>query len=135
MELSSIHIDYQSMLTELFDVLETLPSTWECLDDVQKSVHNIIQQTYNNFLISQSVEKQRDEEFQMFLLSSLEDIVMAFLHEHIFGLICTQFQAEDEMIYKKSHELSTLKVTADQLGALEDYAIPLPAAVSIYNIN
>lgn len=121
-----------SLLNELFAILTTLPTTWESLEDCKNSVHNIIQQTFNNFLITQSIEYQKNTEFKKFLATSIENIVMASLHEKIYALIRLQFAEEDEMIYNKCKELAALKVTADQLGASEEYAIPLPAAVCLF---
>lgn len=54
---------------------------------------------------------------------------MASVHQKIFPLICEKFKTEDEIFHKKCCELSALKVTPDQLGALVDYSIPLPATV------
>lgn len=56
---------------------------------------------------------------------------MAVSHKKVFSFICLKLETEDELMYKKCCELSALKVTPDQLGALEDYSIPLPATVRI----
>lgn len=128
--MNNVSTNQDVMLSELFSILDTLINKWESLEDAQNEIPNIIEQEYNNFLITQPLHKQKNEAFQKLLYTSLESIVLAFLHEHIFRLIYTQYEEDDEIIYKKCLELSALKVTADQLGALEDYAIPLPAAVS-----
>lgn len=123
-------INQELFLSELFVLLEALMEKWTSLEDVENEIQNIIDQEYNNFLISQPIDKQKNVEFQKLLYISLENVIMAFLNDHIFRLICTQFEKDDMVIYNKCLELSALKVTADQLGALEDYAIPFPAAVS-----
>lgn len=129
MEMNEVEANQDEMLSELFFLLETLTNKWESLEDVENEINNIIEQQFNNFLICQPIEKQKNKEFHKLLYTSLENIIFAYLHEHIFRLVCVKFKKDDEDIYKKCLELSALKVTADQLGAIEDYAIPLPAAV------
>lgn len=118
-----------AMLAELLQDLEGLPCTWETLEQARESIHSIIHQTYNNFLICQPKDNQKNEEFKKFLFTSLENIITASLHKQIYGLVLAQFQKDDEMLYEKCKELAAIKVTADQLGAMEDYTIPLPSAV------
>lgn len=131
MDALSTNINYGKLLSDLLTDLQGLPCTWKSLDDAKNSIHSIIHQTYNNFLICQSIDNQKNGEFKSFMFKSLENIITASLHDQIYQLILTQFQNEDDMLYKKCHELAAQKVTADQLGAIEDYAIPLPSAVSI----
>jgi hypothetical protein len=44
-------------------------------------------------------------------------------------MVCNKQHEDDAQILGLVKELATVGVTADQLGAPEDFAIPLPAAV------
>jgi hypothetical protein len=44
-------------------------------------------------------------------------------------MVCTKHCDDDTQILGLVKELASVGVTADQLGAPEDFAVPLPAAV------
>ncbi|GLV32532.1 hypothetical protein CBL_00758 [Carabus blaptoides fortunei] len=122
--------DYnERILEELFYDLDKLPSTWHSLKDAEYSIHTIVQKSFMNFFNCLPTSKQEDENYKNSLLSSLENMIMAVSHEKVFRFICLKLEAEDELMYTKCCDLSALKVTPDQLGALEDYSIPLPATI------
>jgi hypothetical protein len=47
-------------------------------------------------------------------------------------MVCSKQREEDAQILGQVKELASAGVTADQLGAPEDFAIPLPAAVCCF---
>lgn len=54
---------------------------------------------------------------------------MSHLHDSVFQMACSKHHEDDAQILELVKELASVGVTADQLGAPEDFAIPLPAAV------
>jgi hypothetical protein len=61
---------------------------------------------------------------------------MSRLHDLVFQMVCNKQHEDDAQILGLVKELASAGVTADQLGAPEDFAIPLPAAVRcIYIID
>jgi hypothetical protein len=44
-------------------------------------------------------------------------------------MVCDKYHEDDAQVLRLVKELASVGVTADQLGAPEDFAIPLPAAV------
>jgi hypothetical protein len=54
---------------------------------------------------------------------------MSRLHDTVFYMVCNSHSDDDTQILGLVKELASVGVTADQLGAPEDFAVPLPAAV------
>jgi len=54
---------------------------------------------------------------------------MSHLHDVVFHVVCNGHCDDDAQILGLVQELASAGVTADQLGAPEDFAVPLPAAV------
>ncbi|PNF18909.1 hypothetical protein B7P43_G01383 [Cryptotermes secundus] len=75
------------------------------------------------------LDRQRDAHFQNLLSISLENFIMSRLHDLVFQMVCNKHNEDDAQILGLVKELASAGVTADQLGAPEDFAIPLPAAV------
>ncbi|XP_071448105.1 ankyrin repeat domain-containing protein 27-like [Hetaerina americana] len=99
------------------------------LQEMSSLVHETIAAQWNNLLRTHSLKRQRDARFQGLLSSAIEIYVVSRLHDYIFPLMVTAFADEDKRIYTKTKEFYELQVTADQFGAPEDFAVPLPAAV------
>lgn len=57
---------------------------------------------------------------------------MSRLHDLVFQMVCNKHREDDAQILGLVKELASAGVTADQLGAPEDFAIPLPAAVRCF---
>jgi hypothetical protein len=57
---------------------------------------------------------------------------MSRLHDLVFQMVCSTHCEDDAQILRLVKELASVGVTADQLGAPEDFAIPLPAAVRYF---
>ena len=54
---------------------------------------------------------------------------MSRVHDLVFQMVSNSHAGEDARILSLVKELASVGVTADQLGAPEDFAVPLPAAV------
>ena len=54
---------------------------------------------------------------------------MSHLHDVVFHMVCNEHSEDDAQVLGLVKELASVGVTADQLGAPEDFAVPLPAAV------
>ena len=54
---------------------------------------------------------------------------MSHLHDVVFHMVCNEHCEDDAQVLGLVKELASVGVTADQLGAPEDFAVPLPAAV------
>jgi hypothetical protein len=59
----------------------------------------------------------------------LTSYILSHLHDLVFHMVCNKHCDDDAEILGQVKELASVGVTADQLGAPEDFAVPLPAAV------
>ena len=57
-------------------------------------------------------------------------ILMRFVHDAIFPVVCHLSQNEDRDLLACANYLHETKFSADQLGLPEDFCVPLIAAVS-----
>lgn len=117
MELSN----FELILNDLLDDLQNKCAHYISVDDTKNEINKI----YNSVLLKFINNEMSEHLF----LSDLQNIIMLPVHEKVFSLICEENRLEDQIIYHKCCELSALKVTSDQLGAMEDFSIPLPATI------
>ncbi|KAK7861943.1 hypothetical protein R5R35_006314 [Gryllus longicercus] len=105
-------------------------SFWnEDLDNIKDKIHEVLSIHWVQFLQSQTLELQREARFQKLLTTALENHITHSLHDTLFPVICHRHRLQDEAVLSQLRELASRGVTADQLGAPEDFAVPLPAAV------
>ncbi|XP_046385912.1 uncharacterized protein LOC124155827 isoform X2 [Ischnura elegans] len=104
----------------------TLSATME---EICALVHETVAAQWNILLRPHSLKRQRDARFQGLLSSAIEIYIVSHLHDYIFPLMVTSLAEKDKVVYAKAKEFYDLGVTADQFGAPEDFAVPLPAAV------
>jgi len=143
LQLSTIH-----SLTEAVEFLTQFPSHMETLvklgqelqelcsalrsnslPAVRERVHDTMSCYWMALLKTHSLDRQRDARFQSLLSISLENYIMSHLHDMVFHMVCNEHCDDDKQILGLVKELGSVGVTADQLGAPEDFAVPLPAAV------
>lgn len=60
---------------------------------------------------------------------SIRSVVMRFVHDRIFPVICHMSYAEDRDLSVSANYLHSSGFSADQLGLPEDFCVPLTAAV------
>ena len=59
-------------------------------------------------------------------------VVMRFIHDRIFPVLCHVCKGEDRDLFLCANYLHQTGFSADQLGLPEDFCVPLTAAVSEY---
>ncbi|XP_021918868.1 uncharacterized protein LOC110829448 isoform X2 [Zootermopsis nevadensis] len=96
---------------------------------VRERVHDTMNCYWVTLLKTHTLDRQRDAHFQNLLSISIENYIMSHLHDSVFQMACSKHHEDDAQILQLVKELASVGVTADQLGAPEDFAIPLPAAV------
>lgn len=57
------------------------------------------------------------------------------LYDRLMPMIKQKYKISDDVLYSKCLEYDECNITAEQLGASDDYSIPLHAPVSLQNIN
>ena len=57
-------------------------------------------------------------------------VVMRFIHDRIFPVLCHVCKGEDRDLFLCANYLHQTGFSADQLGLPEDFCVPLTAAVS-----
>lgn len=67
--------------------------------------------------------------FQEFLRLAVENVVMRFVHDRVFPVICHLSKREDRDLNMAASALFHSDFSTDQLGLPEDFCVPLPAAV------
>ncbi|GFG37242.1 hypothetical protein Cfor_10937 [Coptotermes formosanus] len=112
---------------ELQELCSALQSN--SLPAVRERVHDTMSCYWMALLKTHPLDRQRDARFQSLLSISLENYIMSHLHDLVFHMVCTKHCDDDTQILGLVKELASVGVTADQLGAPEDFAVPLPAAV------
>jgi hypothetical protein len=124
----SSHVEMLDKLgQELQELCPTLQSN--SLPVVRERVHDIMSCYWMTLLKTHSLDRQRDARFQSSLSISLENYIMNHLHNVVFHMVCNKHCEDDAQVLGLVKELASVGVTADQLGAPEDFAVPLPAAV------
>nr|CAD7403637.1 unnamed protein product [Timema cristinae] len=113
--------------SELHNVCATLKGESPLL--AREKIYELIKAQWGAFLGTHPVDRQRSGHFQNQLTIALENWVVNCLHELLFPLVCEHYQLEDEHILTRAIDLASAGVTADQLGAPQHFAVPLPAAV------
>nr|CAD7426435.1 unnamed protein product [Timema monikensis] len=113
--------------SELHNVCATLKGESPLL--AREKMYELIKAQWGAFLGTHPVDRQRSGHFQNQLTIALENWVVNCLHEVLFPLVCAHYQLEDEHILTRAIDLASAGVTADQLGAPQHFAVPLPAAV------
>nr|CAD7463764.1 unnamed protein product [Timema tahoe] len=113
--------------SELHNVCATLKGESPLL--AREKMYELIKAHWGAFLGTHPVDRQRSGHFQNQLTIALENWVVNCLHEVLFPLVCAHYQLEDEHILTRAIDLASAGVTADQLGASQHFAVPLPAAV------
>ncbi|XP_069679944.1 ankyrin repeat domain-containing protein 27-like isoform X2 [Periplaneta americana] len=123
-----IHID---VLIKLGPELQQLNSSLihNSLPSIREKIHDTMSGYWMALLKTHPLERQRDARFQNLLSISLENYIMSRLHDLVFQMVCRKHEEDDALVLKLVKELASIGVTADQLGAPEDFAVPLPAAV------
>ncbi|XP_023721770.1 ankyrin repeat domain-containing protein 27 isoform X2 [Cryptotermes secundus] len=123
-----VHIE---VLIKLGPELQQLCSSLlsDSLQVVREKVHDTMSCYWMTLLKTHPLDRQRDAHFQNLLSISLENFIMSRLHDLVFQMVCNKHNEDDAQILGLVKELASAGVTADQLGAPEDFAIPLPAAV------
>nr|CAD7451260.1 unnamed protein product [Timema bartmani] len=117
--------------SELHNVCATLKGESPLL--AREKMYELIKAHWGAFLGTHPVDRQRSGHFQNQLTIALENWVVNCLHEVLFPLVCAHYQLEDEHILTRAIDLASAGVTADQLGASQHFAVPLPAAVCIHH--
>nr|CAD7199085.1 unnamed protein product [Timema douglasi] len=113
--------------SELHNVCSTLKGESPLL--AREKIYELIKAQWGAFLGTHPVDRQRSGHFQNQLTIALENWVVNCLHEVLFPLVCAHYQLEDEHILTRAIDLASAGVTADQLGAPQHFAVPLPAAL------
>lgn len=99
------------------------------LEEARSRVNSAVLSTWQTALKSQPRHCQCDSRFQHTLTVVIENYIMSKVHDHIFKLLCIEYEEKDKAIVTKLTQLTSFKTTPDQLGVPEDYAVQLPAAV------
>ena len=63
-------------------------------------------------------------------LSFFFSVVMRFIHDRIFPVLCHVCKGEDKDLFMCANYLHQTGFSADQLGLPEDFCVPITAAVS-----
>ncbi|KAF4522320.1 hypothetical protein B566_EDAN011321 [Ephemera danica] len=96
----------------------------ESLDLVCGMLRHAVRSQWSVLLTIHPLHRQRDARFQFLLSTALENV-----HQEVFAMMVSHFADQDSEVNAKSTELSRLGISPDQLGAPEDLAVQLPAAV------
>ncbi|PSN51356.1 hypothetical protein C0J52_07920 [Blattella germanica] len=125
---SEAHVE---ILTKLGPELRSLCPVLltESLPNVRERMHDLMSSYWMALLKTHSLDRQRDARFQNLISISVENYIMSRIHDLVFQMVCSRYEEEDSKILSLVKELAGAGVTVDQLGAPEDFAVPLPAAV------
>ncbi|XP_067014979.2 ankyrin repeat domain-containing protein 27 [Anabrus simplex] len=125
-EHSSVLIRLDKELNSFCDAHKSLAGDVSIISD---KIHDILGRHWTLLLQTHPLDVQRDGRFQHLLTVCLENYIMNRLHNLVFPAVSSMHREKDSIIMKRALELAGVGVTADQLGAPEDFAVPLPAAV------
>ncbi|KAJ9579187.1 hypothetical protein L9F63_024706, partial [Diploptera punctata] len=122
---------YIEILVKLGPELRNLYPTLmtESLPVVREKMHDLMGRYWMAILKTHTLDRQRDARFQNLISISVENYIMSRMHDLVFQMVSIAHEEEDVRILSLVKELASVGVTADQLGAPEDFAVPLPAAV------
>ncbi|XP_012288173.1 uncharacterized protein LOC105703942 isoform X2 [Orussus abietinus] len=135
---------YKDALTFLIETLRQDKSFFEeCKSDLQyldidhtmtaKDMSKMFQELachyWANIMHKQSLDLQRDARYQKLLSTSLEIFIMHHLHDRVYPILSEALDQDDLYMKKKIDQLMDLRITPDQLGVQESFAICLPAAI------
>lgn len=101
----------------------------ESLETICAMLRHAVRSQWSVLLTIHPLHRQRDARFQFLLSMALENFVVSSVHQEVFAIMVSQFVDQDFEVHSKSTELSRLGISPDQLGAPEDLAVQLPAAV------
>ncbi|XP_022914617.1 uncharacterized protein [Onthophagus taurus] len=119
------HCDIEC-LSEFFEnLLQKWKQKWRNFDDCREDVKEKIDIAFDEL----SMRDYFNDIYLDYLYVALECIILNRLHDKIYSLISFDHDEIDKLFYEKCKRLSDKDITAEQLGAPPDYAIPLFAAV------
>lgn len=95
------------------------------LGEASCKLHGIIERIIRDI----SVEVMSNKRTMAVLPMVVENYLMNYLHNNLFPVICERFAVEDKRLKDKVLQLYSMDVSSAQLGALEIFSCPLPAAV------
>ncbi|KAF2888521.1 hypothetical protein ILUMI_17652, partial [Ignelater luminosus] len=103
------------------DALFVKRETWINFAQIENDIKSKLCQIYDSLEVE-------DSNILTISKLSFECIFFNRLHDFLMPLVYQTLQEDDQYFFNKSTELCNENITAEQLGAPENYAVPLLAA-------